>query len=351
MERFINGIQQVGIGVLDADEAFVWYKKIFGIDIVVFKDAATATLMKQYTGNIAQQRYAILAMNLQGGGGFEIWQYSNKIPKPAAWKIVLGDTGIFAVKIRCRDAAATFAAFKKQEVNLLSEITLNPCDKKHFYIKDPWNNIFEIIEDDYWFTNDNKLTGAVCGVTIGVTTMEKAVDFYKNVLGFTKEIFNTTAVFKDWKGLQGCERKCKRVILSKPWKPTGAFGKLLGPVNIELVQAENFNPQKIYANRHWGDLGFIHVCFDVNGMKAHENICTEKKFPLTVNSCNGFEMGEASGHFAYNEDADGTLIEYVETHKVPIAKKIGLYLNLKKRDPAKCLPNWVVKCLRFNRVK
>ena len=62
-------------------------------------------------------------------------------------------------------------------------------------------------------------------------------------------------------------------------------------------------------------------------------------------------MGEASGHFAYNEDADGTLIEYVETHKVPIAKKIGLYLNLKKRDPAKCLPNWVVKCLRFNRVK
>lgn len=351
MERFINGIQQVGIGVADADEAFEWYKKIFGIDIVVFKDAATATLMKQYTGGIAQERYAILAMNLQGGGGFEIWQYTNKMPKVADWEIGLGDLGIFAVKIRCKDAAATFAFYKLQQVKILSPISTAPCGNNHFYIKDPWNNIFEIIDDDYWFTNDNKLTGAVCGVTIGVTQIETAIAFYKNVLGFTNEIFNDVAVFKDWKGLPGGERKCTRVILTKTWQPTGAFGKLLGPVQIELVEAENFRPQKIFANRHWGDLGFIHVCFDINGMKAHEKICTENKHPLTVNSCNGFDMGEASGHFAYNEDPDGTLIEYVETHKVPIAKKMGLYLNLKKRDPAKCLPNWVVKCLRFSRVK
>lgn len=351
MERFINGIQQVGIGVADADEAFVWYKKIFGIDIVVFKDAATATLMKQYTGGIAEERYAILAMNLQGGGGFEIWQYSNKIPKAAVWEIGLGDTGIFAVKIRCKDAGAANTFYKNNSVNIISSIAISPGGKKHFYIKDPWNNIFEIIEDDYWFTNDNKLTGAVCGVTIGVTAMEKAAEFYKNVLGFSKEIFNDVAVFKDWKGLHGCERKCKRIILTKPWKPTGAFGKLLGPVQIELIEAVNFTPQKIYDNRHWGDLGFIHVCFDINGMDTHEKICFEKKYPLTVNSCNGFDMGEASGHFAYNEDPDGTLIEYVETHKVPVAKKMGLYLNLKKRDPSKCLPNWVVKCLRFSRVK
>jgi len=34
-------------------------------------------------------------------------------------------------------------------------------------------------------------------------------------------------------------------------------------------------------------------------------------------------MGEASGHFAYVEDPDGTLIEFVETHKIPIIKKLG----------------------------
>ena len=31
-------------------------------------------------------------------------------------------------------------------------------------------------------------------------------------------------------------------------------------------------------------------------------------------------MGDAAGQFAYIEDPDGTLIEFVETHKVPLVK-------------------------------
>jgi hypothetical protein len=120
---------------------------------------------------------------------------------------------------------------------------------------------------------------------------------------------------------------------------------------IELVQVLSAQAVKIYHNRYWGDLGFIHLCFDVNGMEAHEKICADAGHPLTVNSRNSFDMGKAAGHFAYNEDPDGTLIEYVETHKVPIAKKWGWYLNLANRNPQKTLPDWMVKCLRFSRVK
>ena len=62
-------------------------------------------------------------------------------------------------------------------------------------------------------------------------------------------------------------------------------------------------------------------------------------------------MGEAAGHFTYIEDPDGTLIEFVETHKIPIAKKINWYLDLKKRNPEKALPKWMLKALGLNRVK
>ena len=351
MERFIHGIQQVGIGVADADAAFIWYKKIFGTDIVVFKDWATASLMKKYTGNIAQKRYAILAMNMQGGGGFEIWQYADKAPVAPAFEISLGDTGIFATKIRCKNIAATFDLYKNEGVNILTKPAANPENQKHFFIKDPWDNIFEIIENDYWFTNEYKLTGAVAGVVIGVRDMNKSINFYGDVLGFNVTVHDSETVFEDLIGLPGSERKFRRVILRNNRKPTGAFGKLLGPVQIELIQALDYQPKKIYEHRHWGDLGFIHVCFDVGNMNTHEEICRTKNHALTVNSANSFDMGEASGHFSYNEDPDGTLIEYVETHKVPIAKKIGLYLNLKNREPQKCLPNWVVKCLRLSRVK
>lgn len=62
MAPIISGIQQVGIGVTDAEEAFSWYKQIFGTDIIIFKDSAPASLMQQYTGNKVHERLAILAM-------------------------------------------------------------------------------------------------------------------------------------------------------------------------------------------------------------------------------------------------------------------------------------------------
>jgi hypothetical protein len=79
-------------------------------------------------------------------------------------------------------------------------------------------------------------------------------------------------------------------------------------------------------------------------------------FPFTVDTKksrdgNSFDMGEAAGHFSYIEDPDGTLIEFVETHKVAILKKLGLYLNLRKRDPHKALPKWMLRTLSFSRVK
>ena len=62
-------------------------------------------------------------------------------------------------------------------------------------------------------------------------------------------------------------------------------------------------------------------------------------------------MGEAAGHFSYIEDPDGTLIEFVETHKIPILKKIGWYLDLTKRDALRPLPRWMLKSMGLNRKK
>jgi hypothetical protein len=84
-------------------------------------------------------------------------------------------------------------------------------------------------------------------------------------------------------------------------------------------------------------------------MQTHQNICSKNNYPLTVNSGDSFEMGEAAGQFAYNEDPDGTLIEYVETHKVPIMKKLGWYLDLRKRKNTRPLADWMIKCMGFSK--
>jgi hypothetical protein len=85
----------------------------------------------------------------------------------------------------------------------------------------------------------------------------------------------------------------------------------------------------------------------MKGLKKH---CSNLGSEFTADSSNSFDMGQAAGHFAYIEDPDGALIEFVETHRVPVIKKIGWYLNLKGREP-KPLPRWMVKALGFNRVK
>ena len=57
----------------------------------------------------------------------------------------------------------------------------------------------------------------------------------------------------------------------------------------------------------------------------------ERLLPLIVRAVLIWERPRVD--FTYIEDPDGTLIEFVETHKVPIAKKFGLFVDMIKRDP------------------
>lgn len=345
MQRIISGIQQIGIGVTDAREAFDWYKTYLGFDTIIFEDKAPASLMTRYTGGEVHQRYAVLAMNMQGGAGFEIWQYTSRQPQRAKQEHSLGDTGIFAVKIRCKDVEKTYGQFSRKGLNLVSSVVKNPAGILHFYVTDPYGNIFDIIEDGYWFIKNKYMTGGVCGVTMGVSNIEASVRFYQNVLGYNVLAFDQKNVFKDFVRLKNGSSKIRRVLLKHRSPLAGPFSRLLGPSTIELVQNTESLPHKIYADRYWGDVGFIHICYDVCGMKDHASICAMAGHALTVNSEESFAMEKAAGHFAYNEDPDGTLIEYVETHKVPILKKIGWYLDLRKRDQIKPLPDWMVRCM------
>jgi hypothetical protein len=46
----------------------------------------------------AQKRHAVLAINLQGGSGFEVWQYKGRDPQPIKEEIRLGDTAYWGEK-------------------------------------------------------------------------------------------------------------------------------------------------------------------------------------------------------------------------------------------------------------
>lgn len=347
----ISGIQQVGIGVANVHEGFKWYNKHFGMDIPIFEEAAEANLMLPYTGGKAHKRHAILAINIKGGGGFEIWQYTSRTPQPAAFKAYLGDLGLFCAKIKTDDIHATYNYLQSQKVKLLASISENPVGKKHFFMEDAFGNLFEIIEDSVWFSKGQKHTGGPVGMIIGVSNLEKSIGFYSTILGYDKVLYKGEDSYSDLSLLPGGSARVKRAILTHSADRVGPFAPLFGKSYIELVEAVNYTPRKIFENRYWGDLGFIHLCFDIKNMAALKEKCESVGHPFTVDGGAGFEMGEAAGHFTYIEDPDGTLIEFVETKKIPIMKKLGWYLDLTKRAPEKALPNWMLKALSLNRKK
>lgn len=355
----ISGIQQIGVGVENVNEAWAWYRKYFGFNIPVVDDNGVAESMLPYTGGIPQRRHAIIAINIQGGGGLEIWQYSERKPEAAKFDVKLGDYGVFATKIKSKNIEALYKKLKSGEQKLLSEIYSDSAKQRCFFTEDPYGNIFQIVENDNIFKNSKELNGGVFGAVIGVSNIENSIDFYKNILGYDKLLYKEEGVFREYKNISGGDEKISRVLLAHSKSRTGAFSRLLGESQIELVQAHERKVNKIYENRFWGDLGFIQICFDVQNMNEIKELCEKNGHGFTVDSnpeiyeTGGeiFGMGDAAGHFTYIEDPDGTLIEFVETYKIPILKKFGWYLNLKKRKPGKALPDWMLKTLSFNKVK
>lgn len=350
---FISGIQQIGVGIANIHDSFKWYRRHFGMDVPIFEEVATANLMLPYTGGQPQDRHAILALNMQGGGGMEIWQFTNRLPTLPDFSPQLGDLGIFIAKIKCKDVQACFRDLQQRQVNLQGSVTRRPDGREHFFVKDPWNNTFEVVTADDWFSKKRpNLTGGMYGATIGVSDMDKSLCFYQGVLGYDSVVFDETGEFADMEGVEGNAGRFRRVLLCHSEKRKGPFSRLLGDSEIELVQSLDYQPRKIYEGRFWGNPGFIHLCFDITGMTELRKYCSEKGHPFTVDSHGSFNMSEAAGHFSYVEDPDGALIEFVETHRIPVWKKIGWHINLKKRsDPAKPLATWMLGALAFARVK
>ena len=354
---YITGIQQIGVGVSNFNEAWKWYIPNFGMNIRIFEEKATAEYMLPHTDGKMWERHACLAMNMQGGGGFEIWQHTQRTPLAPAFEIQLGDLGIFAGKVKSPNVKAAYVHLSK-EATILTEIFKDPAGRDTFYLKDPYNNTWQVVEERSMFmTKYRKPTGGSYGAIIGSTDPDASMKVYSEILGYDTVVYDKEGTFDDLKGVAGGEGKFRRVLLQHSEVRTGPFSRLFGPSEIELVQTLDRKPEKIFKDRIWGDLGFIHLCFDVLGMKTLKEECTAKGFPFTVDSDihpsgKPFDMGEAAGHFAYIEDPDGTLIEFVETHKIPIFKRIGWYILLwKRKDVTRPLANRLVKALRFMKVK
>lgn len=353
MYKRINGIQHVGVGVPDHASSWQWYRKFLGMDIALFNGEQEAPLMEIYTkGEIINKRAAMI-LNLQGGCAMEVVSPVSFTGTDADIDFELGDLGIFISQVKAPDVKQAYDWFTDQGANVLGKITQMPTGGDTFFVKDPNGLVFQIVPGSHWYTKPRHVTGGPVGVTIGVSDIDTSLKLYADILGYDKIIFDKTGVFEDWQeNIAGGGKTFRRVILTQSDKPGGGFAKVTADTYIELAQAMDFTPRKIYHDRMWGDTGFVHLGFDVRGMKAIGEDLASKGFGFTCDTNDTLDMGGTTRvHCTYIEDPDGTLIEMIEVYKIPIIEKMGVFLNVESRDPQKPLPDFMLKSLRFSRIK
>jgi len=336
---------------MDLEAMFSWSRTALGMDVPVFRDEGRAELMTRYTGGVPQERRAVLAVNLRGGGGLEIWQYTKRLPREPLFPPHIGDLGILSVKIKTDSLARAQSWIEARHARLAGTIAAGLAGEPHFFFTGPGGLLFEVVERGDWFGRRGGPLGGVCGCMIGVSDIDRARCLYSDLLGYRQVIHDARGVFDDLRPLPGGGGELRRVLLEREDKGEGALSRLIGSSRIELVQALDRAPRKIFQDRFWGDLGFIHLCFDSWGLEGLKKASAALGFPLTVDSAQGFEMGEATGRFAYVEDPDGTLIELVEPYRIGIVPAAGWYLDLRGRDQRKPLPDLLLKTMALKRVR
>ena len=347
----ICGIQQVGVGVQDFAREVGWCGRALGIDVRVFEEKGQDELMLPYTGGVPQERRALLAVNIQGGAGLEIWQYTRRTPRPLDFTVLPGDLGICCVRIKARDPVDARTRMEAAGVPDMGPARTDPSGEPVFYLRDPQGLAFQVVHGLEWLSRGHSPTGGVSGCMIGVSRLDRSLPFYRDLLGYDRIVYDKEGKFEDFADLGAGSSRMRRVLLEPRAPARGAFSPLLGSSRLELVQALDRTPRRIFADRFWGDPGFIHLCLDVRGLDALKIHCQAAGFPFTADSGDNFTMDGAAGRFAYVEDPDGTLIEFVETYRLDIVKKLGLHIDLRRRRPDKPLSRLMLRALGLNRIK
>jgi catechol 2,3-dioxygenase-like lactoylglutathione lyase family enzyme len=351
MYKRINGLQHIGVAVSEMDKSLKFYRKFFGLNIPFFDSVQPAPLMDVYTRNSTITKRASMVVNLQGGCAIEVICPTSFKPVRAKFDVLVGDLGICITQLKCKNIEVSHAFCKENGAPALTDISIDPTGRKTFYLEDLDRNVWQYVEGDQWYTDANHHSGGVIGCSTGVSDMDKALGLYRDILGFDQVVYDSTGVFEDWKNLSGGKNKYRRVMLTQSAQPGGGFAKVTGKNYIELIQALDRTPNYIFKDRIWGDTGFAHIGFDVKGMAALGKDLAAAGYGFTCDSNNAIGMGQTKVHCTYIQDNDVTLIEMIEVYKVPIMEKWGIFLNVEKRDPLKPLPDFMLKALRFSRIK
>ncbi len=309
----ISGFQHVGMGVLDMDRTYSFYKRLMGFKLKLNDHQRFEKEMEPIIGDLVEMRI-LMAMNVAGGGAIELVQHTSTPVREPAEPVQWGDIGVLEVGFKAFMLDALYADLQSKGVQFLTPVKSMELSEggtlRYAYLRDPDGLLLQLVEEP---GGRRPVVGGVNHAAIGVSDMAKARDFYSRIAGFNQLLHSDD----DVSGMDEITggKKTQMAILKQP-EGLPANLPVIGSGAVKLVHTPGYAGKHTFEGRRWGDLGCMEIALDVTGLQdvyggmlaaGAESYCPPTRI----------DMGSGSiGSFAYVNDPDGNILEMVDVEKV-----------------------------------
>jgi catechol 2,3-dioxygenase-like lactoylglutathione lyase family enzyme len=330
----INGIQHIGLGVANRDKAFEFYKNVLGFSVTISRHSGNCPGVLPIIEN-DETRDVVIAMNPYGGGLVELFQYTSKSPKPVPKRVDFTYNGYLFFGLKVKNVGKALDLIERNG----GERVCDPADFtpmrdsgwKTAMFRDPegiHGVLLEYPGNNVGYGNGRPRFGGVEYIAIGVSDIDKSVDFYSKVLGYDRVVYRTEGTVPEWDAAFDEDRTMKRALLQRSRKAQGTFRHFLRGGMIELIEVEGNCGRHNFEGRKWGDIGLMELTFDVTDIRESFETVTrlgaqEAAPPIDQ------DMGmNTHAIFSYIRDPDGSLLEFAEIVSLPVPYfMIRLFVN------------------------
>ena len=155
----------------------------------------------------------------------------------------------------------------------------------------------------------------VNNVGIGVSDIDRSLEFYGDLLGFKEVVFDYTGSLPGMERVTGKPETKARVVMLKN-QNTGPLG--LGMIKlVQLLPPDKSEPCTVVSSTLWGDIGMLEVCFNcrVSAEKVFAKLWQQGIRTLVTPVSASFppaSYGTVNNSFAYIKDPDNGLVELID---------------------------------------
>jgi catechol 2,3-dioxygenase-like lactoylglutathione lyase family enzyme len=303
----VAGVDHAGVGVRDWEATKSFYIQTMGFNKVLGEmperdHEAIHALLRS-----SPAIHRAIHLNHEAGGiSVALFHGTTPVPRPIRKDFRYGDVGVNKMTMSVSDLDRVYKE-TRDKIRFCSQpksVTI-PGSQEHRFVhaKDPEGNLIEFISGPLAPAEDG--FGGVRWLGIGVTDLDRSMDFYRRHLGFDRVVVGEHRAFSglvdEVSGGTGTEVRSCLLAADEDNRM------------IELLEVDKPRGRSIPFGVQWGDFGYLQCCLsgvDVGDMLSYwkEESLELLAPPQTIGD------PDHGGAFMYLRDPDGIPIEYAVFH-------------------------------------